>query len=59
MRGLYRVHQFSKVELFVIADGDGRGDGEGESGGGVLDEMVALQEEICAELGLHYRWVWL
>ena len=28
MRGLYRVHQFSKVELFVIADGDGRGDGE-------------------------------
>ena len=48
VKGLYRVHQFSKVELFAVTE-------EGRGGGGVLDEMVSLQEEICAELGLHYR----
>lgn len=56
MKGLYRVHQFSKVELFAVTEGDGRGE-EGGREGGVLEEMVALQEEICIELGLHYRWV--
>ncbi|CAI8048491.1 Serine--tRNA ligase, mitochondrial [Geodia barretti] len=51
VKGLYRVHQFSKVELFAVTETD-----EGDGGeGGVLDEMVALQEEICADLGLHYR----
>ena len=52
MKGLYRVHQFSKVELFAVTEGDG------EMGEGVLEEMVTIQEEICAELGFHYRWVW-
>lgn len=51
MKGLYRVHQFSKIELFAVTEGGGE---EGE-GGGVLDEMVSLQEELCSELGLHYR----
>ena len=45
------MHQFSKVELFAVTEG------EGETKGGILDEMVAIQEEICSELGLHYRWV--
>ena len=58
MKGLYRVHQFSKVELFAVTESGGGGEGgDGGDGGegGVLDEMVALQEEICADLGLHYR----
>ena len=49
VKGLYRVHQFSKIELFAVTEGGG------EEGGGVLDEMVSLQEELCSELGLHYR----
>lgn len=53
VKGLYRVHQFSKIELFAVTDG-GEGEEE-EEGGGVLDEMVSLQEELCSELGLHYR----
>ena len=53
VRGLYRVHQFSKVELFAVTDS---GEGVEVGGGGdVLWEMIALQEEICAELGFHYR----
>ena len=52
------MHQFSKVELFAVTEGTVEEEGEG-GGDGVLDEMVAIQEEICVELGLHYRWVWL
>uniref|UniRef100_A0A1X7STV1 serine--tRNA ligase n=1 Tax=Amphimedon queenslandica TaxID=400682 RepID=A0A1X7STV1_AMPQE len=45
---LYRVHQFSKVELFgLTANEDGT---ESEE---LLDEMVTLQKEINTELGLH------
>lgn len=62
-RGLYRLHQFTKVELFafVAPDGDGGGDG---GGGGVraaatsdamLRRLVDLQASLMAELGLHFR----
>ena len=53
VRGLYRVHQFTKVELFIVTEG---GMGEEESGE-ELERMVAVQEEICRDLGLHYRCV--
>ena len=47
-RGIYRLHQFSKVELFVYCTPD-----KSER---FFDELVALQEEIFSELGLHFRY---
>uniref|UniRef100_A0A1X7UG07 serine--tRNA ligase n=1 Tax=Amphimedon queenslandica TaxID=400682 RepID=A0A1X7UG07_AMPQE len=47
---LYRVHQFSKVELFGLTANEDRTESEE-----LLDEMVALQKEINTELGLHCR----
>ncbi|KAL1407445.1 Serine--tRNA ligase, mitochondrial [Vanrija albida] len=46
-RGLYRVHQFTKVELFAIT-------AEGESDG-VMEEIRAIQKEIALGLGLSVR----
>ena len=46
-RGLYRVHQFSKVELFVLAT-----PAQSEA---VLDELLAFEEALFGKLGLHYR----
>jgi seryl-tRNA synthetase len=46
-RGMFRVHQFNKVEMFVFTTPD---DAWAEH-----DRMVALEEEILAQLGLPYR----
>ena len=46
-RGLYRVHQFSKVEMFVISTP--------EQSDAILEELCQLEEEIFQELGLHYK----
>ncbi|EJF66817.1 seryl-tRNA synthetase [Dichomitus squalens LYAD-421 SS1] len=46
-RGLYRVHQFTKLELFVVS-------GE-ESSGAVMEEMRKMQAEIFEGLGLSFR----
>ncbi|KAI8067539.1 hypothetical protein BC940DRAFT_300974 [Gongronella butleri] len=46
-RGLYRVHQFSKVELFAVTTPD--------QSQRVLDEFLVLQENLFQELGLCYR----
>lgn len=46
-RGLYRIHQFSKVELFVVAEAD-RSDA-------MLEELRGVQESIAQGLGLLYR----
>lgn len=46
-RGLYRVHQFSKVELFTVTTPQ-----QSES---MLQEMRELQEEMFTELGLCFR----
>ncbi|KAJ1959999.1 Serine--tRNA ligase, mitochondrial [Dispira parvispora] len=46
-RGLYRVHQFSKVELFAVA--------EPAQSDSLLEEIRAFQQELFAELGLCYR----
>lgn len=48
-RGLYRVHQFTKVELFTVARAD-QGQGEGE-----MDLMRTVQREIAQGLGLSVR----
>lgn len=46
-RGLIRIHQFEKVELYTICEPK---DSEQEQ-----DRMVACAEDILQQLGLHYR----
>ncbi|KAI9473485.1 MAG: seryl-tRNA synthetase [Benjaminiella poitrasii] len=46
-KGLYRVHQFSKVELFAVTTPD-----QSES---MMEEIRDLQEEMFSELGLCFR----
>jgi len=46
-RGLIRMHQFNKVELFAYTTPD-----NSET---VFNEMLASAEEILQKLGLHYR----
>jgi seryl-tRNA synthetase len=46
-RGLYRVHQFSKVELFVISHPE-----ESEA---LHTELREIQESMFESLGLHFR----
>lgn len=48
-KGLYRVHEFTKVELFAWTEPDEVGVTE------VFDEMVDMQTEILQSLGLHCR----
>lgn len=46
-RGLYRVHQFSKVEMFAYTTPE-----ESEA---MHVEMLEIEKEIFRELGLHYQ----
>lgn len=46
-KGLYRVHQFSKLELFVFC--------EPKDSEKLHDELLALEEEIVQELKIPYR----
>jgi seryl-tRNA synthetase len=46
-RGLYRVHQFSKVELFTVTTPE-----QSES---MMEELRSLQEDLFTELGLCFR----
>ncbi|KAJ1338280.1 seryl-tRNA synthetase [Microdochium nivale] len=48
-KGLYRVHEFTKVEMFAWTSPD---DGEATD---VFDEMLDIQTEILQSLGLHCR----
>ncbi|KIO15875.1 hypothetical protein M407DRAFT_13094 [Tulasnella calospora MUT 4182] len=48
-RGLYRVHQFSKVELFVVSEGNV------ETSSRLMEEMRDVQAEIFDSLGLSFR----
>lgn len=50
-RGLIRIHQFEKVELYSIC--------EPEKSPSELDHMVSCAEEILKALGLHYRIMFL
>ncbi|XP_070080483.1 serine--tRNA ligase, mitochondrial isoform X2 [Equus caballus] len=47
--GLYRVHHFTKVEMFGVT-GPGL-----EQSSQLLEEFLSLQMEILMELGLHFR----
>jgi seryl-tRNA synthetase len=46
-RGIIRVHQFDKIEMFVFA--------QPEKSWEIFDELVAINEEIFQELKLPYR----
>jgi seryl-tRNA synthetase len=46
-KGLYRVHQFSKIELFQIT--------KPEDAETALNEILAIEESIYQQLGLPYR----
>ena len=46
-KGLYRVHQFSKLEMFIIC--------LPEESDAFHDELLAIEEEIFSGLGLAYR----
>lgn len=48
-RGLYRVHQFSKVEMFAITESSL------ESSERMFDEIVEVQKKILGELGVACR----
>ncbi|XP_050215339.1 serine--tRNA ligase, chloroplastic/mitochondrial [Mercurialis annua] len=46
-RGLYRVHQFSKVEMFILCQAE-----ESESH---HEELIKIEEDLFSSLGLHYK----
>ncbi len=46
-RGLYRVHQFTKVEMFAFSTP--------EQSGAIHQEMLEIEEELFGELGVPYR----
>jgi len=46
-RGLYRVHQFTKVEMFAFTTPD--------TSGAIHAEMLAIEEQIFQALGVPYR----
>jgi seryl-tRNA synthetase len=46
-RGMFRVHQFDKVEMFVFTEPGRSGDEH--------DALLALEEELVQEVGLPYR----
>ncbi|PWY98255.1 seryl-tRNA synthetase [Testicularia cyperi] len=48
-RGLYRVHQFTKVEMFVATDRTS------SASDAMLEELRSVQEEVISGLGLPYR----
>ena len=60
-KGLYRVHEFTKVEMFAWThpvelpkEADNVRDSS-RSAGRVFDEMVSIQSEILKSLGLYYQ----
>jgi len=46
-RGLYRVHQFSKVEMFVFC--------RPEESDKWHEELITIEEDLYASLGLHFK----
>ena len=48
-KGLYRVHQFNKVELYVFCEGDLRNSKEWHK------KLLDIEEELCTQLEIPYR----
>uniref|UniRef100_T1IRP7 serine--tRNA ligase n=1 Tax=Strigamia maritima TaxID=126957 RepID=T1IRP7_STRMM len=49
-RGLYRVRNFTKVEMFGVT-----ADETNEEGDELLNDFVSIQKELFTELGLHFQ----
>lgn len=59
-KGLYRVHEFTKVEMFAWTPPDNTGDDHfttptTSSSEVIFEEMLSIQKEILEALGLHCR----
>jgi seryl-tRNA synthetase len=59
-KGLYRVHEFTKVEMFAWARPDNVGEDHftptsTANSEAIFDEMLSIQQEILEALGLHCR----
>ncbi|KAF2274682.1 seryl-tRNA synthetase [Westerdykella ornata] len=60
-KGLYRVHEFTKVELFAWTLPDSNDEehfdttSQQSSSDAIFDEMLSIQKEILQSLGLHCR----
>jgi len=50
-RGIYRVHQFTKVEMFAFTEGDA----ENKASGAMLEELLRIECQIFDGLGIPYR----
>ncbi|CAO1629290.1 unnamed protein product [Parajaminaea phylloscopi] len=48
-KGLYRLHQFNKAEMFVAASNSG------DASDNVLEELCEIQQKVLAGLGLTFR----
>lgn len=46
-RGLYRVHQFSKVEMFILC--------RPEESDSYHKELIGIEEDLFSSLGLHFK----
>ncbi|XP_065847649.1 serine--tRNA ligase, chloroplastic/mitochondrial isoform X2 [Euphorbia lathyris] len=46
-RGLYRVHQFSKIEMFILC--------QSEESDSYHEELIRIEEDLYSSLGLHYK----
>ncbi|PIA31071.1 hypothetical protein AQUCO_05300117v1 [Aquilegia coerulea] len=46
-RGLYRVHQFSKVEMFILC--------RPEDSDAYHEELIRIEEDLFSSLGLHFK----
>lgn len=46
-KGIFRVHQFNKLEMYCFSDPDKSWE--------IHEQMLAIEEEILTELGLHYQ----
>ncbi|RPA83247.1 seryl-tRNA synthetase [Ascobolus immersus RN42] len=54
-KGLYRVHEFTKVELFAWAPPPAEGETSNPVAEKIFDDILSLQERILSGLGLHCR----
>ncbi|XP_059636300.1 serine--tRNA ligase, chloroplastic/mitochondrial isoform X3 [Cornus florida] len=47
VRGLYRVHQFSKVEMFILC--------RPEESDSYHEELIGIEEDLFSSLGFHFK----